>query len=107
MLYCRQGFEGIEQLKKETLEKAKLTNRAKDILSRPKSQKNALNAKIAAAGQNTRQQATSTGPIAKECQDAQADTATPSTSSAGASPKPASGKSPIKVRAGYSNEMLL
>ncbi|KAK9899277.1 ATP11-domain-containing protein [Cystobasidium minutum MCA 4210] len=89
-----QGFEDIEQLKRETLEKAKLTNRAKDILSRPKSQRNALNAKLAAAAQANRQETTSSDAVPKESPDAQADTATPS----GTAPSsPASrAKSPIK-----------
>lgn len=89
-----QGFEGVEQLKKETLEKARLTARAKDILARPKSQKNALNAKIAAAGQNSRPSAGSKEPLLST--DAQADTATPPQSTAKAAPKSSSHKSPIK-----------
>lgn len=93
IIRCRQGFKDIEQLKKETLEKARLTNRAKDILSKPKSKKPS-NAKLAAE-QASQQETNASATPAKESSNVQTGTAASSQTSAKVS---GSSKSPIKVK---------
>jgi hypothetical protein len=92
MLSHRQGFDDVEQLKQKALEQARLTNRAKDILSRPKSQKTPLNAISPSASS---QKATTGAPQGHADQEQNSATAILKGQAMPAKPSPS--KSGVKV----------